>query len=90
MQVYYVYDEKKDADLVVIPEKNCMVPVDRTLMESFISVKPDFSQLQGQDLNGLPPDAMGTVLASRNEDGDVCVVEMPLWHERMSVFLGGK
>lgn len=90
MQVYYVYDAKKDDDFMVIPDKDCMVPVDRSLMEAFISVKPDFSQWQGQDLNGLPPDAMGTVVASRNEGGDVCVLDMPLWHQRMAAFLGGR
>ena len=90
MQVYYVYDEKKDDDFMVIPEKDCLLPVDRNLMETFISVKPDFSKLEGQDLKGLPPATMGTVVASRNEDGDVCVVDMPLWHQRMAALLGGR
>lgn len=89
MQAFYVYDEKKDTDTMVIPEKDCMVPVDRSLMENFIAVKPDFSQWQGQPLNGLPPDAIGQVLATRTEDGDVCIVEMEQWHERMAVFLSG-
>ena len=90
MQAFYIYDEKKDADLLVIPEKDCMLPVNRSLMEDFISVKPDFSQWQGQALNGLPPDAMGQVVATRKEDGDVCIIEMDLWHERMAAYLGGR
>lgn len=90
MQAFYVYDEKKDADLMVIPEKDCMLPVDRSLMENFISVKPDFSQWQGQDLKGMPPDAMGKVVATRQEDGDVCILEMTIWHARMAAHLGGR
>lgn len=88
MQAYYVYDEKKDADVMVIPEMGCMLDVNRHMMTNFISVKPDFSQWQGQDLNGLPPEAMGVVVATRNEDGDVCILEMSLWHERMAFHLG--
>lgn len=89
MQAYYVHDEKKDTDLMVIPETDCMAPVNRSLMEDFISVKPDFSQWQGQALRGIAPDALGRVVATRTEDGDVCIMDIPLWQEKMAAYLGG-
>ena len=43
MLAYYVHDQKKEKDAIVIPDMGCSVPVDRERMEAFISVNPDFA-----------------------------------------------
>ena len=56
MIAYYVYDHKKENDVIVIPNRECTVTVDRERMELFISVDPVFASWPG-DACGLvsPP-----------------------------------
>ena len=88
MTAYYVYDAKKALDLIVIPETDRMVNVDRRALDMFISVSPDFEQLQGRPLNGLAPDTLGIVVATRKKDGDVCILDVELWQNRMNAVFG--
>ena len=89
MKAFFVFDEKKDEDLVVIPEIDTMVAVSREIMEEFIAVTPDFSKCSGDRLNEMPPESLGVVVAMRKTDGDVCIVEEALWRQRMAAILGG-
>ncbi len=73
---------------MIIPEKDITVTVDRQIMNAFISVHPDFDQWSGSPLNGLNPESFGQVVATRDDQGDVCVVDTGLWQQRMTLFLG--
>ncbi len=88
MKAIFVHDEKKQSDMMVLPETGHMVPMNRAAMEDFIAVAPDFSGYEGQRLNGMPPEAFGKIVATRNSDGDVCIVDTSLWQQRMAYHLG--
>jgi len=87
MLAYYVHDDKKAQDYLIIPEIDLTIPVDRHIMTDFISVRPAFSQRTGVALNSLKPDAFGRIVATRDDQGDVCVVDIALWQKRMAVHL---
>ena len=87
MRAYYIYDEKKDRDYIAIPETNVLADVDRSKISEFIAVRPDFNRFQGSSLNAMQPAAFGRIVATRDDDGDVCVAEAGLWRQRMQVHL---
>ncbi len=89
MKAFFIHDEKKQVDFMVVPETDSRVDVSRKIMEEFIAVAPDFSKYPGASLNQLPPETFGLVVATRKSDGDVCIVEEDLWQQRMSFHLGG-
>ena len=88
MLVYFVYDKKKDSDVMVLPEMGCSVPVDAEGLKTFISVNPDFSKWSGDSCSGMTPEHFGTIVAIRDDCGDVSVRNSKLWQERMSFYLG--
>jgi hypothetical protein len=88
MIAYYVHDSKKETDLIVLPDMGCSVAVDAGRMEAFISVDPDFASWSGDACGELSPEDFGTIVASRDEGGDVCVANHDLWRRRMAHFLG--
>ncbi len=88
MQAFFVHDPKKETDLLIIPQLDVKTSMDRQAMETFIGVQPDFSNCSGASLNGLPPDAFGHVVATRDPKGDVCIVDESLWQQRMASILG--
>ncbi len=88
MIAYYVHDSKKETDLIVLPDMGCSVAVDAGRLEAFISVNPDFASWSGEACGLLSPEDFGTIVASRDEGGDVCVVNHDLWRRRMAHFLG--
>ena len=88
MIAYYVHDSKKEIDLIVLPDMGCSVAVDAGRLEAFISVKPDFASWSGDACGELSPEDFRTIVASRNEGGDVCVVNHDLWRRRMTHYLG--
>ena len=88
MIAYYVHDKKKDNDLIVLPEMGCSVAVDGARLEAFISVKPEFASWSGDACGELSPEDFGTIVATRDDQGDVCVVNHDLWRRRMAHYLG--
>jgi hypothetical protein len=88
MIAYFVHDSKKASDTIYLPGLGCFVPVDKAAMERFISVKPDFANWTGQACSFLKPEEFGTVVATRDDHGDVCIVQQDLWRERMFANLG--
>ena len=88
MIAYYVHDNKKKDDLVVLPDLGCTVPVDRQRLEAFISVSPQFANWNGDSCSDLSPEDFGTVVATRDDTGDVCVIDHQLWRQRMEYYLG--
>ena len=88
MIAYYVHDNKKKNDVIVLPDPGCTVTVDRQRMESFISVNPNFADWSGEACSDLSPEDFGTVVATRDDSGDVCVANHELWRERMDHYLG--
>jgi hypothetical protein len=36
MLAYYVHDDKKENDVIVLPDMGCTVPVDRERMEHYL------------------------------------------------------
>jgi hypothetical protein len=87
MIAYFVHDEQKMSDTIYLPDMGCFVPVDRAAMERFISVKPDFAGWNGQVCVVVKPEDLGTVVATRDDQGDVCIVQQDLWRERMLTHL---
>jgi len=83
MKAFFVYDVKQQKDIMVVPQKDIAITVDRSVMEEFIAVEPDFSKYAGDPLNETPPEALGVIVATRESDGDVCIVEEALWQQRM-------
>ncbi|MGD8291127.1 MAG: hypothetical protein PVF37_05465 [Desulfobacterales bacterium] len=88
MIAYYVHDSKKETDLIVLPDLGCSVVVDAEHLEAFISVKPDFASWSGDTCSQLSPEDFGTIVASRDDNGDVCVVNHDLWRQCMEQYLG--
>lgn len=88
MKAFFVHDQKKQVDLMAVPETDNFVAVDREVMEEFIAVEPDFSKYSGDHLNNLPPEALGVIVATRRTDGDVCILEETLWQQKMAKHLG--
>jgi hypothetical protein len=83
MVAYFVHDKEKASDTIYLPDLGCFVPVDKAAMERFISVEPDFANWNGQACTVVTPEEFGTVVASRDDRGDVCIVRQDLWRERM-------
>ncbi len=88
MIAYYVHDPKKENDLIVLPKLGCRVAVDADRMEAFISVKPEFAKWSGDACGVLSPEDFGTIVATRDDRGDVCIVNPDLWRRRMTHYLG--
>lgn len=88
MIAYFVRDSKNEKDLIVIPDKGCSVEVTPQHMETFISVDPLFAGWTGDSCEDVAPEDFGTVVATRDDGGDVCVMDHELWKERMAYYLG--
>ena len=88
MIAYFVHDQQKASDSIYLPDLGCFIPVDKNAMERFISVKPDFANWTGQACALVNPEEFGTVVATRDDQGDVCIVRQDLWRERMFANLG--
>ena len=87
MLAYFVHDPKKEGDLIIIPGICCSVRVDAERFESFISPTADFAAWTG-DTCELPPEDFGKVIATRDDDGDVCVLDQALWRSRLGSYSG--
>jgi len=88
MIAYFVHDKQNASDTIYLPDLGCFVPVDKAVMERFISVKPDFANWTGQTCTLVKPEELGTVVATRDDQGDVCIARQDLWRERMFANLG--
>jgi hypothetical protein len=89
MLAYYVHDPKKRKDIIVLPEMGCAVPVTPERLEAFISPAPVFAQWSGDSCGRISPEQFGTVVATREDGGDVCILKEDLWRERMSFYMTG-
>jgi hypothetical protein len=85
---YFVHDRDTNSDRIVLPEMSCSVPVDAGRMQAFISVQPVFAKWSGSACRDALPEDFGTVIATREEDGDVCVLKADIWRQRMEFHLG--
>ncbi|MBI5579368.1 MAG: hypothetical protein HY895_09470 [Deltaproteobacteria bacterium] len=83
MIAYFVHDQQKASDIIYLPDVGCFVPVDKAAMERFISVEPDFANWRGSACSFVEPEEFGTVIATRDDRGDVCIIRQDLWRERM-------
>jgi len=89
MMAYFVHDAENDRDLFVIPEMGCSLPVDIERMKTFIAARPDFSQWSGNACGDTRPEDFGTIVATRDECGDVVIVDETLWRRATDHYLGG-
>ena len=87
MKAFFVHDQETQKDVMVVPETDRLVMVDRSVMEEFISVAPDFSKYTGEQLNAQAPESIGLVVATRKSDMDVCIVDEAVWQKRMAFYL---
>lgn len=87
MIAYYVTGEKKENDTIVIPEMGCSISVTADIFEKFISVNPDFTQWSGDACSELSPEDFGAVIATREDQGDVCVTDDEMWRKRMFFYM---
>ena len=88
MIAYFVHNQRKNTDTVYLPDRGCFMAVDPAVMERFIAVKPDFANWTGQACAVVEPEEFGTVIATRDDREDVCIVQPDLWRERMLAHLG--
>ncbi len=88
MLAYFVHDEDNQNDVIVIPDMNCIVGVDAERFETFISAKPNFAEWSG-DACDLAPEDLGNVVATRDEFGDICVLDDDAWRSRVDCYSGG-
>ena len=88
MIAYFVQDSKKENDLIVLTDRGCSVEVTPLHMERFISVDPVFASWSGDSCGEFAPENFGTVVATRDDGGDVCVMDHELWRQRMEHYLG--
>jgi hypothetical protein len=88
MIAYYVHDDKKENDVIVIPHGECTIPVDRERLEAFISVDPVFASWSGNACGLVSAEDFGVVIATRDDNGDVCVIDQEVWRARMEHYLG--
>ena len=88
MIAYFVHDPQKASDTIYLPDVGCFIPVDQAAMERFIAVQPDFANWKGQACTFVKPEEFGTVVATRNDEGDVCIIQQDLWRARMFAHLG--
>lgn len=88
MIAYFVHNNDTDADLIYLPDSQCIVSVNRERMEAFISVEPDFASWSGDNCEAVSPEEFGGVIATREDKGDVCILNPELWKERMMSYLG--
>ena len=86
MIAYFVHDSKKQIDTIVLPEKGCSLPANAERIKIFISAQPDFSKWSGDSCGDLSPEVFGTIVATRDECGDVAVVRKALWQERLDFY----
>jgi hypothetical protein len=87
MIAYFVHNQVSGSDTIVIPEMNCAVPVDAEIVKAFISAAPNFASWSGNSCQAVDPQDFGTVIATRDEQGDVCVLQADLWHQRRELHL---
>jgi hypothetical protein len=88
MIAYFVHDTDQGRDLLVIPETGCTAAVDERVMGQFIAPVPHFAGIEGDSCAAPIPEDFGTVIATREEEGDVCVRDAALWQARMAHHLG--
>jgi hypothetical protein len=89
MIAYFVHNSKNSRDIFVIPEMGCSTPVDRERMQTFIAAQPDFSQWSGIACGDTSPEDFGTIVATRDDCGDVVIVNEDLWRKATDHYLGG-
>ena len=89
MKAFFVHDQETQKDVMVVPETDSLVTVNRDVMEGFIGVTPDFSKYSGEQLNAQAPESIGLVVATRKSDMDVCIIDEALWQKRMAFYLDG-
>ncbi len=87
MKAFFVHDLETQKDVMVVPETDRLVMVDRSVMEEFIGVAPDFSKYTGEQLNAQTPESIGLVVATRKSDMDVCIIDEAVWQKRMAFYL---
>ena len=87
MIAYFVHDEKQNDDIILMPEMSCAVHVDKAKLEAFISPAPAFASWSGDTCVDVTPEDFGTVIATREEGGDVCVLKADIWQARMEHYL---
>lgn len=85
---YFVHNKKDQTDTLVFPELGCSMPADEAGLKNFISVNPNFKELSGDACGPRQPKDYGTIVATRDEGGDVSVVKKALWQERLNHYLG--
>lgn len=89
MIAYFVHNQKEQNDTIVLPDLGCSVPVDESGVKNFIAVNPNFQGLSGDACGHMRPEDYGTIVATRDECGDVNVIKKALWQDRLNHHLGG-
>jgi len=86
MIVYFVHNPETQSDLMVMPDMGCAVSVTPDRFETFIAPDPQFKEWTGDACGDLVPENFGTVIATREPLGDVCILDHDLWRDRMAFY----
>jgi hypothetical protein len=88
MIAYFVHHGQSSTDTIYLPEKRCCYPVDRTLLAAFLGTGPDSACWSEDGCIEVPPEEFGEVIALRDENGDMNVINHELWQQRLTAVLG--
>ncbi|MBI9084434.1 MAG: hypothetical protein JEZ11_12610 [Desulfobacterales bacterium] len=88
MIAYFVHDSRKEIDFIILPDAGLSVTVSADKLDQFIAPQPNFSQWEGIACPNLDPNRFGKVIATRDDQGDICVLDATLWEQRMRRHLG--
>lgn len=81
MIAYFVTQDNQDT--VVIPDRDVVRRVDRSVLRHYLADEPDFESWQGEPLAGRAPADFGTILASREDEAPPDILDQALWNHRV-------
>ena len=79
---------KKARDTIYLPDQGCFVPVEQHRHGTVHFGHARFRQLDGPGVYLRHTRRVRDLVATRDDQGDVCIARQDLWRERMFANLG--
>ena len=83
-------DKKKkndEGEFIIIPETDQVVTADSQSLKEFISPSACFKTWIGMHHEDVKPEDFGKVIASRDDDGDIRVIDEEVWKKVMLTYI---
>ena len=88
MIAYFVHNNETKTDTIYLPGRECCYTVNRSRMAEFLSQDLDFQNPSSDICIDVPPEEFGGVIALRDENGELRVLNPELWRLRLTAFMG--